>query len=183
MTRPYHHGDLRRRLVAEARRSLIRNPDPSALSIRELARRIGVSQNAPYRHFADRDALLEAIGVVGYEEAAAQLAERSAEGSSAVASVWEGLADREPGLVRLMLRTGAGGGVGSASRVWLAEIAAAIEPEVGTSDPERLIRRSIACWAAVLGMSVLARGGLLGGLDGWMVPRSADLARGVVFGR
>ncbi len=167
-------------MVAEARLALVRNPDPSALSIRELARRIGVSQNAPYRHFPDRDHLLDALAAGGYEAAAAGLAERSVEGITAVADVWDTMARREPGLAALMLRAVPGGEVELASRAWLAEVVRAIEPEVGDEDPERLVRRAIGCWAAVLGMTTLSRGGLLAGLDGWMVPSSADLARRVV---
>lgn len=161
---------------------MIRDPDPSALSLRELARRIGVSQNAPYRHFLSRDDLLEAIAAVGYEEVAARLAERSGEGADAVALVWEQLATREPGLAALMFRANHGGEVAMASRAWLAEVVRAIEPQLGDGDPERLVRRAIGCWAAVMGVTVLHRGGLLAGLDDWLIPGSAELARRVVSG-
>lgn len=179
----YHHGDLRRQLVTEARLALVRNPDPSALSIRELARRIGVSQNAPYRHFPDRDHLLGAVAAVGFEEAATQLANRHPGGAAAVADVWESMATREPGLVALMQRAMPGGEVEVASRTWLAEVVRAIEPEVGGEDPERLVRRAIGCWATILGMTALEHGGLLAGLDEWMVPGSAGLAKRVVARR
>lgn len=170
-------------MVAEARLALIRNPDPSVLSIRELARRIGVSANAPYRHFPDRDHLLEAVAAVGYAEVAARLGERSAEGVRAVAEIWETMATREPGLAALMEQAATGGETQVASRVWLAEVVRAIEPEVGDDDAERLVRRAIGCWAVILGMATLGRGGLLAGLDEWMVPRSAALARRVVVRR
>ena len=56
----YHHGDLReamvRAAVAEAERG-----GPEAISIKALAKKLGVSQPAPYRHFADREALLQAV--------------------------------------------------------------------------------------------------------------------------
>lgn len=170
-------------MVAEARLALIRNPDPSDLSIRELARRIGVSPNAPYRHFPDRDHLLDAVAAVGYEELAERLAERSADGVLAVAEIWESMTTREPGLAALMERAAADGETQGASRAWLAELVRAIEPEVGDEDPERLVRRAIGCWAVVLGMATLGRGGLLAGLDEWMVPRSAELAQRVVVHR
>jgi AcrR family transcriptional regulator len=56
----YHHGDLRAALI-DAGLQLTRAGGPDALTIREATRRVGVSPNAAYRHFADREALLEAV--------------------------------------------------------------------------------------------------------------------------
>ena len=56
----YHHGNLRQALI-DAGLAVTRNGGPSALSLRDLARRLGVSPNAVYRHFADRDNLLATI--------------------------------------------------------------------------------------------------------------------------
>jgi AcrR family transcriptional regulator len=53
----YHHGDLRRALLTEAR-ELARSAGPDAVTLREVARRLDVSPAAIYRHFPDRDALL-----------------------------------------------------------------------------------------------------------------------------
>jgi AcrR family transcriptional regulator len=63
----YHHGDLRRALV-QAARELVRESGPEALSLREVARRAGVSQTAPYRHFADRRALVAALAAEGFRD-------------------------------------------------------------------------------------------------------------------
>ncbi len=60
----YHHGDLRNSLVEEAVR-LIEREGVDAFSLREVARRVGVSANAAYRHFADKDALLAAVAAHG----------------------------------------------------------------------------------------------------------------------
>lgn len=57
---PYHHGDLRRALL-DAGREILRAAGPEALTLRAVARNAGVSQTAPYRHFADRRALVLAI--------------------------------------------------------------------------------------------------------------------------
>src|SRR5258708_39607998 len=56
----YHHGDLRDALVQAALQEAERG-GPEAISIKALAKKLGVSQPAPYRHFADRGALLEAV--------------------------------------------------------------------------------------------------------------------------
>ncbi len=68
----YHHGDLRRTLVRIAREQIAES-GAHAVSLASLARLAGVSQPAPYRHFADRDALLEAVATEGFEEFTAAL--------------------------------------------------------------------------------------------------------------
>ncbi|ADG73181.1 transcriptional regulator, TetR family [Cellulomonas flavigena DSM 20109] len=69
----YHHGALREALLAGAREMLAeRGLDGFSLSA--LARRLGVSTAAPYRHFADRDALLDALCLEGYALFGAALA-------------------------------------------------------------------------------------------------------------
>lgn len=71
--RPYHHGDLRRAILSAAL-DVITAEGPSALSLRDLARRAGVSHAAPAHHFKDRTGLLTAIAAEGYELLAAALA-------------------------------------------------------------------------------------------------------------
>lgn len=62
----YHHGDLRAALIAEGLRMLEVGEDAD-LSLRELARAVGVSATAVYRHFPDKDALREALGLAAYD--------------------------------------------------------------------------------------------------------------------
>lgn len=62
----YHHGELRSALLAAALQVLERD-GPSALSLRALAREVGVSPMAPYHHFPDRMALLAAVATAGFE--------------------------------------------------------------------------------------------------------------------
>jgi AcrR family transcriptional regulator len=69
----YHHGDLRAALVRAAI-ELLEESGETALSLRAVARRAGVSPAAPYRHYADREALLSAIAAVGYRDLAERLA-------------------------------------------------------------------------------------------------------------
>src|SRR5258706_536372 len=66
----YHHGNLRPAL-ARAAMELLEESGETALSLRAVARRAGVSPAAPYRHYADREALVSAIAAVGYRELAA----------------------------------------------------------------------------------------------------------------
>ncbi|MGW1730103.1 TetR/AcrR family transcriptional regulator [Streptomyces sp. NPDC001937] len=63
--RTYHHGDLRRAVLTAAL-DVIRTEGPGALSLRDLARRAGVSHAAPAHHFKDRTGLLTAIAAEGY---------------------------------------------------------------------------------------------------------------------
>ncbi|WP_423918842.1 TetR/AcrR family transcriptional regulator [Frigoribacterium sp. 2-23] len=65
--RSYHHGSLREELVREGRALLIEKGQ-QAVTVRELARRVGVSHGAPLRHFRDRDAVLDAIAADGFDE-------------------------------------------------------------------------------------------------------------------
>jgi AcrR family transcriptional regulator len=59
-SKPYHHGDLRRVLI-DAALQLVNEGGADAISVREAARRAGVSPGAPFRHFPSRDALIEAV--------------------------------------------------------------------------------------------------------------------------
>jgi AcrR family transcriptional regulator len=77
---PYHHGDLRSALI-DAALDIINEQGPQGLSIREAARRAGVSHSAPYRHFADRDALIVAVVERGFELMAETVAQHKAETS------------------------------------------------------------------------------------------------------
>jgi AcrR family transcriptional regulator len=62
---PYHHGDLRRALI-DAALALVRERGLDGFTLREAARRVGVSQTAPYRHFETKEALLAAVAEEGY---------------------------------------------------------------------------------------------------------------------
>ncbi|GAB3219429.1 TetR/AcrR family transcriptional regulator [Glycomyces halotolerans] len=72
MTSTYHHGDLRRALV-DAAVEAIAESGPSALSLRAVAKRAGVSHAAPAHHFGDKAGLLTAVAVQGYERFAQTL--------------------------------------------------------------------------------------------------------------
>ncbi|HEY3608495.1 MAG TPA: TetR/AcrR family transcriptional regulator [Pseudonocardiaceae bacterium] len=102
----YHHGDLRAACL-QAALELLEEEGASALSLRAVARRAGVAHSAPYRHYADRDALVSAVAAVGYRELAHSLAAAHPSPSThddlaAVAVAYVRFALRRPALFRVM---------------------------------------------------------------------------------
>jgi len=107
--RPYHHGNLRADLIATAEQ-MLRQDGLEALSLRELARRAGVSHAAPQRHFRDRQALLSALATAGFERLNGELAAAAAAAGPAfedllraVAGAFVRLATNETELFDLMM--------------------------------------------------------------------------------
>ncbi len=105
---PYHHGDLRPALV-KAALAILEETGLSALSLRETARRVGVSHAAPYHHFADLDALADAVAAEGFRlqkvamEVASGIAPATGlEALRAYGAVYAAFATRHPALFRLM---------------------------------------------------------------------------------
>ena len=107
-TKSYHHGNLRAELLDTAIEQL-RETGADDLSLRALARAIGVSQTAPYRHFADKGELLAAMATRGYRQLLSAL--RQAEQSAgdcpkaklvAVAHAYVDYAASNPQLFKLM---------------------------------------------------------------------------------
>ncbi|WP_455355244.1 TetR/AcrR family transcriptional regulator [Streptomyces sp. SYSU K217416] len=102
----YHHGDLRAACLRAAR-ELLEADGSAGLSLRAVARRAGVSATAPYRHFADRDALVSAVAAEGYRELAGYLAKAHPAPSTpdelaAVALAYVQFALEHPALFRVM---------------------------------------------------------------------------------
>lgn len=105
-TSAYHHGDLRAACVRAAR-ELLEEDGSAGLSLRAVARRAGVSATAPYRHYADRDALVSAVAAEGYRELTENLAAVHPSPSTpdelaAVAVVYVQFAIEHPALFRAM---------------------------------------------------------------------------------
>jgi AcrR family transcriptional regulator len=103
----YHHGALREALILSAR-EILESEGYEALTLRAAARRAGVSQAAPYNHFADKAALLASIAALGFKEfAAAMRQEMSAAEDpqarlNATGIAYVAFATSNPGLFKLM---------------------------------------------------------------------------------
>jgi AcrR family transcriptional regulator len=166
----YHHGDLRDALVQAALQEVERG-GPEAVNISALAKKLGVSQPAPYRHFADRDALLVAVTAEAFRQFNVLLrdeiekpSQRSKLSRLAQAALAFGL--RRHGIYRLMFasRTMACAPVDSelhnAARETYGLLLEAMEaPPVGLVRE----RHALQIWAALHGVVMLAEQGLLTG--------------------
>jgi AcrR family transcriptional regulator len=104
----YHHGNLRAELLDTAVEQL-EDLGMEALSLRALARGIGVSQTAPYRHFSDKSDLLGAVATVGYRRLLASLRDAAAatpdcprEQLQALAHAYVAYAGQYPQMFKLM---------------------------------------------------------------------------------
>jgi len=156
----YHHGDLRAALMREAGRVLA-SAGPEALSLRELARALGVSHNAPYKHFANRDALLAALAAEGYRELTAegQQAARDApagETMRARAMAYIRFALRRPAVFKLMfsrdIRASGHAEVSEAARTGFFALRQAV---AGGATDRAANDTALAAWAFVHGIAHL----------------------------
>lgn len=84
--RQYHHGDLRAALLEAAERSL-RARGVAQLSLRDLARDVGVSHAAPRRHFLERQDLLDALAQAGYTRLGGQIRDATADENADLATL------------------------------------------------------------------------------------------------
>ena len=166
----YHHGDLRDALVQAALQEAERG-GPEAISIKALAKKLGVSQPAPYRHFADRGALLEAVTTEAFRQFNAVL--REAVGTPSPQSKLSRLAQatlafglRRNGIYRLMFASRAiacaakGSELHNTTHETFGLVIEALEaPAVGLLRE----RQALKIWAALHGVVMLAEQGLLTG--------------------
>ena len=171
----YHHGELRSTLLEAALAMLEEGIAPAALSLREAARRAGVSAMAPYRHFADRDALLAAVATIGFERLAQTQRAADSGGSGRQALKAQGVAYvafacANPALFRLMFGSGAPSKsdkgrseelarAGADSFGILAERVADVRSE--PVKPGRPSDQALAHWSLVHGLAMLAIDGQL----------------------
>lgn len=170
MRKPYHHGDLRTALV-EAGLRLLAERDVEGLALREVARTVGVSATAVYRHFPDKTALMAALAREGLDRLArAQHAASKSEDAGAACFAATGrayvrFALTNPALFRLIFTSSAMLGATDeteAMRFLRANAAAAS----GTADPNRAETEALRAWGLVHGLSMLMLDGQLPADDG-----------------
>jgi AcrR family transcriptional regulator len=171
--RTYHHGDLRRALL-DASLDLVGERGIGALSLREVARKAGVSHSAPYHHFADRGNLLAAIAEesfarLGEEMAAARAAAPNARARlEACGIAYVRFALESPARFRLMFRPELAAAseeeaVAKSSTPALDTLRGAITEAQAAGlapagDPMPLV---LTCWSAVHGLASLCLDGPL----------------------
>jgi AcrR family transcriptional regulator len=176
MKRPFHHGDLRNALILAAKKLIERN-GIEAFALREAARKVGVSANAAYNHFADKDALLSAVAASGYAEFAAQREEARAKASpdawsqlAAGAKVYVQFAEARPKLFDLMFgplgvasRHGKSSETEPDGRKAYEQLSEALDNLVvsGRLTPQRRTGAENTLWPLIHGLAVLRRAGAL----------------------
>jgi AcrR family transcriptional regulator len=172
--RRYHHGDLRHALI-EAAVLLVAEKGVRGLTLRETARRVGVSQAAPYRHFADKQALLLAVAEDGFRAMHGQILEELARASanpvsrlSAIGVAYVGFAVARPEHFRVMFGQELARSEATPSaeqtamagfQTLVAEIAQGQRSGAfRAGDPLGL---AVACWSIAHGLAVIFVEGLL----------------------
>jgi AcrR family transcriptional regulator len=164
----YHHGDLRIALI-DAGLHLTRTGGPEALTIREATRQVGVSPNAAYRHFVDREALLSAVAsAIQHRMAARMQSSARRQASDRLRAVGKGyikFALDEPGWFTVAFF--------GADPIGLADETASAPPYLALIDaldamvsakelsPGRRVGAEWPCWSAVHGFAELALRGPL----------------------
>ena len=169
--RPYHHGDLRHVLVDEALAAIERG-GPGSVSLRDLARRAGVSHAAPAHHFGDKTGLLTAVATEGFGLLADALEDAFARTGSflEVGVAYMGFAVRHRAHFEVMFRPELLRGDDPALREARARSARAlygpVETVPGGAGPAAL-QAGVAGWALVHGLATLY-------LEGNLPPQLGD---------
>jgi AcrR family transcriptional regulator len=185
----YHHGDLRAALIEEGL-GLLADREADDLGLREVARAVGVSATAVYRHFPDKDALLEALATAGFDRLAAAQA-KAAEGAASRAAGFNEMgrayvkfALEHPGWFRLMFSCKPKGdpfapdaAPEDAAMAMLIENATALAPKGHGPDAARLF--ALRSWSLVHGLAVLMLEGQAPA-DAGLVDRVIDIRQFIV---
>lgn len=170
--RPYHHGDLRRTII-ETAMAMLHEDKGWQFTLREVARRAGVSHAAPYKHFPDKAALLADMALLGFDRLHEALTAAKPKKSSSlrdeyfsVGRAYVKFGTSNPGLYRLMFSAEAGKPVD----VHLSERALAvfgvITKLLERGQTEGVLRKrdvrgqAATCWAQMHGITMLTMEGL-----------------------
>lgn len=172
-TAPYHHGDLRRAVI-ETALDMLREEKDWQFTLREVARRAGVSHAAPYKHFADKATLLAELALIGFDRLGEALSAAKPEAPESLhdaitplAHAYVTFGTTNPALYRLMFNAEEGKSVG----MHINERAMAVFDVVleilrrgqaaGSIRMRPIEGQAAACWGLIHGMTMLAIDGLL----------------------
>lgn len=148
----YHHGDLKPALLAAAS-EILASQGLAGLSLREVARRAGVSHNAPYRHFPDRDSLLAELAAQGFRRLGAAMAGKR---GREMGEAYVRFALDNPSLFRLMfsgqLQSGTYPALRAAGRATYESLVTAFRGQPGVADADKA---AAAAWSLVHGLAQL----------------------------
>ncbi|MGY1712769.1 TetR/AcrR family transcriptional regulator [Geodermatophilus sp. SYSU D00758] len=164
--RPYHHGDLRRELLRQAA-DMVAADGVAQVSLRELARRAGVSHAAPAHHFGDKRGLLTALAVEGYTLLAERLAGVAQETGDflEVGVAYVSFATEHPAHFEVMYRPGLYDADDSAVTAARGRAAAALYGGAATrlpgADDPAVRTAGLAAWSLVHGFASLWNSGAL----------------------
>jgi AcrR family transcriptional regulator len=160
----FHHGNLRAALI-DAGQKAVEAQGAAAVSLRDLARAVGVSPTAAYRHFADKDALFAAIADRGFQ-GLAEVSAAVADGPDprgrllALGRAYAGFAEAHPQLYRLMfdapIDLGAVAGLSDASAAAYRPLRDAVVAALGgTVDEGRITDAIVRLWSVLHGYVTL----------------------------
>ncbi|KQY52262.1 TetR family transcriptional regulator [Lysobacter sp. Root494] len=172
-SRRYHHGDLRRAVI-ETALDMLREEKNWQFTLREVARRAGVSHAAPYKHFPDKAALLAELAMIGFDRLRESLAAAKAETPTtllaeiaSISHAYVAFGMENPALYRLMFSAEEGKAVGMhlnerAMAVFEISLDLLRRGQATGHVRERPIEgQAAACWSLVHGITMLAIDGLL----------------------
>jgi len=161
----YHHGDLRTALVEEGLR-LLKDGPAEALSLRQIARNVGVSATAVYRHFPDKAALVEAMCAIGDERLADAFvkamskAKPGRDAFNAMGRAYVRFALANPSLFRLMMSAESGKAHQAGSRGRAMLVQGISEMGGGKLSKAQQDIRRLRAWSMVHGLALLMLDGL-----------------------
>ena len=180
-SRPYHHGDLRRAII-ETALDMLAEEKGWQFTLREVARRAGVSHAAPYKHFPDKAALLAELAMIGFDRLRHALSAAKPEAPETlrdeitpIARAYLAYGTENPALYRLMFSAEEGKAVG----MHLNERALAVfdilreilrlGQAAGSIRKRPIEGQAAAGWGLIHGLTMLA-------IDGLLVPEKVGLA-------
>jgi AcrR family transcriptional regulator len=186
----YHHGDLKRALVAAAL-DIVREQDVASVSLREVARRAGVSPAAPYHHFRDKSLLLAEVAQAGFRlltnrmrQALEQSRADGAERLVRLGQAYLRFATEEPAHYRVMFSHELAGGeaeqrVHPAGMEALQVLTSEVQAQLPRTMADQAMVISVTLWAGCHGLASLLSEGVLSRKADLPLPTEEVLVRAV----